>query len=72
MLIIFFTTEQERPLVKYERLHDRVIEKVSDILMDKLEDGDEKGCENRVAALKKYWNKRLNAYKKDVKVSLKA
>ena len=58
-------------MVKYERLHDRVIEKVSDILMDKLEDGDEKGCENRVAALKKFWNKRLNVYKKDVKVSLK-
>ena len=56
--------------MKYERLHDRVIAKVSDILMDKLEDGDEEGCEKRVEALKKYWNKRLNVYKKDVKVSL--
>ena len=55
--------------MKYERLHDRVIAKVADILKEKIADGDEAGCEKRVATLKKFWNKRLNAYKKDVKVS---
>jgi len=66
----FLLTEQERPLATYERLHDRITAKVADILINKLEDGDEKGCERRVATLKTFWTKRLNAYKKDLRVIL--
>lgn len=67
-------SEQAQPIVKYQRLHDSVVEKIKGLLEEKLAGGeaDEEGwCKNRVDTLKKYWTQRLNAYKKDVKVWLK-
>ena len=71
ILLQTLLSEQEHPVVKYERLHDTVTQKITDLINEKLalgDDAEEGWCEKRVEALKKFWNERLKAHKNEVKV----
>ena len=55
---------------KYKALHLRVTEKVADFLDEKAsESATEEALIKRCDSLKNYWTKRMNKYKKSLKVS---
>ena len=55
---------------KYKALHLRVTEKVADFLDEKASEGaNEEALIKRCDGLKNYWTKRMNKYKKSLKVS---
>ena len=69
----FFFSAPADPVAHYERLHERVLEEVSQALQEKEErgaTGDEEWCLKRAETLKNNWSRRLNVYSKSLKVSL--
>ena len=65
-----FNTAATSTMDKYKALHLRVTEKVADFLDEKAGEGvTEEALIKRCDSLKNYWTKRMNKYKKSLKVS---